>query len=31
LIAAARESGLADEEMVGALADAAEALREGLS
>ena len=31
LIAAARESGLSDEEMIAELEDAAEALREGLS
>ena len=31
LIAAAREAGLADEALIGELADAAEALREGLS
>jgi hypothetical protein len=31
LIAAAREAGLSDEEIIGELADAAEALREGLS
>jgi hypothetical protein len=31
LIAAARGSGMRDEELIGELADAAEALREGLS
>ena len=31
LIATARENGLTDEELIGELADAAEALREGLS
>jgi hypothetical protein len=31
LIATARENGLSDEELIGELADAAEALREGLS
>ena len=31
LIAAAREAGLADEALIGELADAAEALRQGLS
>jgi hypothetical protein len=31
LIATTRENGLSDEELIGELADAAEALREGLS
>ena len=31
LIATARENGLADEALIGELADAAESLREGLS